>query len=94
MASPTATPTPSHHRHRHPPAITAVQGIAGSIDRFGQSFGPILGGWLLDLVGQVALALTLTLTLTLTLSLSRIACAPHCAPSRRQGPAPRRRARS
>ena len=29
-----------------------MQGIAGSIDRFGQSFGPILGGWLLDLVGQ------------------------------------------
>ena len=71
MAIPAATPTPSHHRHRHPPAITAVQGIAGSIDRFGQSFGPILGGWLLDLVGQVALTLAFTLTLTLTLTLTK-----------------------
>ena len=47
-----------------------MQGIAGSIDRFGQSFGPILGGWLLDLVGQVTLTLTLTLTRTLTLTLT------------------------
>ena len=42
----------------------------------------------------LTLTRTLTRTRTLTLTPSRIACAPHCAPSRRQGPAPRRRARS
>jgi len=40
-----------------------MQGIAGSIDRFGQSFGPILGGWLLDLVGQAWLMLSTGATL-------------------------------
>ena len=32
-----------------------MQGIAGAIDRFGQAFGPIVGGVLLSLVGEVAL---------------------------------------
>ena len=29
------------------------QGIAGSIDRFGQALGPVLGGYLLGALGQV-----------------------------------------
>ena len=40
-----------------------MQGIAGSIDRFGQSFGPVLGGWLLDIVGQAWLMLSTGATL-------------------------------
>ena len=32
-----------------------MQGIAGSIDRFGQALGPIAGGYLLDKVGEAAL---------------------------------------
>jgi len=28
-----------------------MQGIAGSIDRFGQVFGPVVGGLLLDYTG-------------------------------------------
>ena len=40
-----------------------MQGIAGSIDRFGQSFGPVLGGWLLDIVGQAWLMLSTGCTL-------------------------------
>ena len=60
----------SHHRHRHllhhlhhhlrhlhltSASLRVVQGIAGSIDRFGQALGPIAGGYLLDKVGEAAL---------------------------------------
>jgi hypothetical protein len=48
-----------HHHLRHLPFTTAslpvMQGIAGSIDRFGQALGPIAGGYLLDKVGEAAL---------------------------------------
>ena len=47
------------HRLRHLHFTTAslpvMQGIAGSIDRFGQALGPIAGGYLLDKVGEAAL---------------------------------------
>lgn len=32
-----------------------MQGIAGAIDRFGQAFGPIVGGSLLHMLGEAAL---------------------------------------
>jgi len=55
-----------------------MQGIAGSIDRFGQSFGPILGGWLLDIVGQGWLMLCTGTALAIISSISLLFVGDGC----------------
>ena len=54
---PPPPPPPHHLRHLHftSASLPVMQGIAGSIDRFGQALGPIAGGYLLDKVGEAAL---------------------------------------
>ena len=35
--------------------LSPSQGIAGAIDRFGQAFGPVIGGSMIDILGEAAL---------------------------------------
>jgi len=70
-----------------------MQGVAGSIDRFGQVFGPVVGGLLLDFTGLYALmvstggslAAVSTLCLAFIIDLSWMGDLLCCRCSRLQG---------
>ena len=48
-----------------------MQGIAGAIDRFGQAFGPVVGGSMLHLLGEASLMLWTGIALA---SISLVSC--------------------